>query len=176
MTSSDKPCKAIRWIRLLAACGVISACTNDGGTDFCKNHYQYHDSHLDTVAVLTVKLTDDGLLVSELVLPYSIYGQNASDSAIAALLQTLRQPQKAYSLQSARDCQTKSVNLSGSIEAVSARYVSRCGSDNQLGQLDITLFDSIPELDEIDVLVTTPAAEKRFAISRQCESAIFRVD
>ena len=126
--------------------------------------------------MLAVKLTDDGLLMSELTLPHSMYGHDASDRTIAALLQTLQQPHNAYSLQTARDCQATNVRLNRGADAVIAHYESRCGSNNKLGQLDIALFDTVPELDEIDVVVTTPAASKRFVISRQCANAIFRVD
>lgn len=154
----------------------MSACTKDSGTDFCKNHYRFHDSHRDTVAMLAIKLTDDGLLLSELTLPYSIYADDASDIAIATLIQTLQQPHNVYNLQTAHDCQATSAQLSLGADAVIARYESRCGSDNKLGQIDVALFDTVPELDEIDVLVTTPATGKRFVINRQCQKAIFRVD
>jgi hypothetical protein len=39
----------------------------------------------------------------------------------------------------------------------------------------VHLFDSLPLLEEIEVFITTPVAEKHFAINRQCENAIFRL-
>jgi hypothetical protein len=37
------------------------------------------------------------------------------------------------------------------------------------------LFDIISELEEVEAHFTTPVTQKRFAISRQCDSAIFRL-
>ena len=46
----------------------------------------------------------------------------------------------------------------------------------KLKQVDVTLLDVVAELGEIEVIITTEATSKRFAISRQCPSAIFRLD
>jgi hypothetical protein len=59
---------------------------------------------------------------------------------------------------------------------ISASFESRCGAGNKIGQVDVLIFDSSPELEEVEVLVTTPATSKHFAISRQCDAAIFRLD
>jgi hypothetical protein len=55
-------------------------------------------------------------------------------------------------------------------------FESQCGEDNRLRQLDIALFDLLPNLDEVEVSMTTPATQKRFAINRQCDAPIFRLD
>ena len=48
--------------------------------------------------------------------------------------------------------------------------------DGQLRQIDVSIFDLLPDLEEIEVDMTTPVTRKRFAISRQCERPIFRLD
>lgn len=48
--------------------------------------------------------------------------------------------------------------------------------EDRLRQIDVSILDQIPGLDEIEVTMSTPATQKRFAISRQCESPIFRLD
>jgi len=46
----------------------------------------------------------------------------------------------------------------------------------RLRQIDVSILDQIPELEEIEVSMSTTATRKRFAINRQCESPIFRLD
>ena len=41
---------------------------------------------------------------------------------------------------------------------------------------DVTIFESAAEIEEIEVTINTSATSKRFAISRQCKAAIFRLD
>ena len=113
-------------------------------------------------------MTEQGLLKSELVLPVALF-------AGADPRSTLEVVENVYSLQTEKDCREPEVSVAISGEHVSAAYQSYCGPDNKVGQLDIALFDALPRLDEIEVTVTTPVAQKRFAISRQCESAIFRL-
>ncbi len=48
--------------------------------------------------------------------------------------------------------------------------------DDRLRQIDVSLFDQYPGLDEIEVSMSTHVTQKRFAISRQCERPIFRLD
>lgn len=176
MTRSGKSKRAGLRLFLLAACAIVSACSNDNATDYCKNHDLFHDNHRETVGILVVNMTDIGLLVTNLTLPYSIYGHNPSDSTIAELERTLREPQNVYNMQTADDCERAIVNLSRGTESVNVHYESSCGENNKLGQLDFALFDTVSELDEIDVVVTTAAVSKHFLISRQCDSAIFRLD
>lgn len=176
MTRATQSKRAGLRLFLLAAYAIVSACSNDNATDYCKNHDLFHDNHRDTVGVLVVNMTDSGLLVTDLTLPYSIYGRNPSDNTIAELARTLREPQNAYKLQTERDCEKAIVNLRRGTESVNVHYASSCGENNKLGQLDFALFDTVPELDEIDVVVTTAAVSKHFLISRQCDNAIFPLD
>ena len=48
--------------------------------------------------------------------------------------------------------------------------------DGRVRQIDVLAFDEFPELEELEVTMTTPATSKHFAISRQCENPIFRFE
>lgn len=48
--------------------------------------------------------------------------------------------------------------------------------DGRLRQIEVFAFDQMPELDEIEVTMTTPVTRKRFAINRQCPNPVFRLD
>ncbi len=59
---------------------------------------------------------------------------------------------------------------------VNALYESGCSQETDFRQLNITLFESIDAVHEVEALVTASATTKRFAISRQCSNAIFSLD
>lgn len=160
----------------MAACVTISACSNDNATNYCKNHDLFHNDHRDTLGNLVVNMKNTGLLVTDLTLPYSIFGYEPPDGAIVKLEETLRDSQNVYNLQTEHDCKYANVTLYRGTEAINVHYESSCGASNKIRQLNFTLFDTVPELNEIDVLVKTVAVSKRFVINRQCDSAIFRLD
>ena len=88
----------------------------------------------------------------------------------------LQDASNVYALQTAAKCTTAEVTLQTSQDSIIAAYSSSCGADNKLGQIDVLLFESLTELAEVDVSVITPATQKHFAINRQCDSAIFRLE
>jgi len=161
---------------------LLMACTKDEATDYCKNHYRFHSQHIGKVARLRIELDVDGILSSELELPLAAIGSNSPDlaSETTGLMGLLEDPGKVYSIQSLGSCETPTVNFgnksSPAGNSLLAEYRSQCGNGNQVKQVDINLFEELPWLDEIETNVFTPATTKRFAISRQCDSAIFRLD
>lgn len=163
---------------LLVSALVLAGCTEDEAMDYCKNHYRFHPEHRASLATLDVKLAADGRLDSELILPFALFGENeaAARGQLEPIGHKLQAGRQFYRLQSARTC--GAVTMSHDFTETGLRLVStaQCGSDNKVEQVDVALFDTLPELDEIEVLVTTPATAKRFAISRQCAHALFRLD
>jgi hypothetical protein len=155
---------AIRFSALLVVAATVSGCGQDNGTDFCMNHYAYHSDHLDSVASLTIKLSDVGVLDGKLSIP------NFDDSGM------LGDPNKAFSLQTEVPCELEVASISAAGEGIDVTYLANCGPDNQVGQIDVMLFDHIAALEEVVVSITTSATSKRFGISRQCDGPIFRLD
>lgn len=111
----------------------------------------------------------DGSIESEFRLPISTFDRDAT----MALLQDAS---NVYALQTAAECTAAEVAVRTLQDSIVATYSSECGADNKLGQIDVLLFESLPELNEVEVSVITPATRKQFAINRQCESAIFRLE
>ncbi|HMB61336.1 MAG TPA: hypothetical protein VKN35_15595, partial [Xanthomonadales bacterium] len=124
----------------------------------------------------------DGTLSSELELPLAAIGGESPDlaSETTRLMGLLEDPEKVYSIQSLGSCEPPAVNFGNKIspagKSLLVEYRSQCGNGNQVKQVDINLFEQLPGLDEIETNVFTPATTKRFAISRQCDSAIFRLN
>lgn len=157
-----------RSLLMSLACLALAACAEDDAPDFCRNHALFHSEHAASNATLSVTMTEDGHIESELRIPLVA----VRDNSISALLQDVG---KVYALQSAVVCSAAEVDVQSGVADIVALYSSDCGVGNKLGQIDVLLFDLLPELNEVDVLVVTPATQKHFAINRQCERAIFRL-
>ena len=162
---------------VLAVLAMLSACTKDEDTDFCKNHYRFHTDHLNSVGRLIIDLSADGRLTSELSLPFASFSDVDAEpvEAFARVEQLLSDPDRVYALQTERECGAAAVvDVQRDGVSINAHYESACGEDNKVGQLDVALFGEIPELAELEVEITTAAAGKHFVINRQCSAAIFR--
>ena len=151
---------------------VLSGCENTQPDDFCRNHYAFHSDHIDTVANLSIDIASSGLLIGELQLPSELITAGARDDVIA----TLRKPENTFTLETERECSGSKVTALSDANGVNVLFEANCGIDNRLGQVNVAVFDHVAGLEEAVVTVTTPATMKRFAISRQCEAAIFRID
>lgn len=149
-------------VALLVAFLCVGACSKPESNDYCRNHYQFHAAHIDDIGRLTVDLSSDGVLSRRLELPNGIVDGELPDGI--------------FGLQTEIECTTTDVAIDSSSEGLVAKFESRCGEGNRLRQLDVSVFDQIPELNEIEVMMTTPVTQKRFAISRQCSAPIFRLD
>lgn len=53
---------------LVAAATLLGACSGEDGADYCKNHYLFHPDHLDSIAALTIDLSDNGDLSGHLTI------------------------------------------------------------------------------------------------------------
>ncbi len=149
-------------------CFALAACAPERAPEFCRNHAQFHNEHLDSLASLDVVMTDEGIVRSELSIPVSVMAGVPSE--------LLEDSHEVYYLQTENECAASSVILNETDKTVTAIYESNCGADNKIGQIDILLFETLSTLDEVDVTVTTPVTQKHFAINRQCDSAIFRLE
>ena len=153
---------------ILLFCIVVSACSGEEEIDYCKDHYLIHAEHQDELGMLTITMMDDGTLSSVLTLPASALTEGLDEQ--------LENSQSVYSLQTAQDCAVATTAVRRENRKLIATYESNCGTDNKIGQLDVVLFDTLTSIEELEVNVITPVTQKHFAISRQCDSAIFRLD
>ena len=157
---------------------ALGGCVEDDSMDYCKNHYRFHPQHRGDIATLTVNLDDAGTLTSELVLPYAHFGtqQNTARRALSRIANRFSNGQPLYTLQSAQPCSESAVSPSFNSTGLRVTATANCGENNKIEQVDVALLDTLAELDEIEVEVTTPATKKHFAISRQCDHPLFRLN
>lgn len=156
---------------LVAAVTVLGACSGDDGADYCKNHYRFHPDHVDSIASLNLEVSAEGNIGGRLTMPHAVVG-NMPESDIRQLL---GDPERSFALQSDVSCTLSLSEVSVTAHGYDADYAASCGSENQLGKINVALFDHLADLDEVVVSVTTPATGKHFGISRRCAKPIFRL-
>lgn len=145
----------------VASVGTV-ACVQDRDADFCRDHHLIHTDHIDSIGHLTVDLTAAGRMTKELRLPAAFTGVELTDDV--------------FGLQADADCTAADPMVRQTSSGLVVTFESDCGEANRLRQLDVSVFDLLPELEEIEVSMSTPVTQKRFAINRQCKNPIFRLD
>lgn len=156
----------------MVAAAMVSACGNDGGVDYCQNHDKVHASHLDSIATLAINVSDTGDIEGSLSIPNEAFG-GATEADFESLLGDAK---NIFALQSERPCDVSIASVVSSADGLDATFGASCGADNKLGKIDVSLFDSVNDLEEVLTTITTSATSKHFEISRQCDSPIFRLD
>ena len=160
-----------RFLAIATTMVVLSACTQQESEDFCDNHYLFHEAHLDSIGSLELTHSSAGTVQSEFSVPTSIIDAQTIDR----LSEILDEPDRVFSFRTGIACRMTGSNVTSDADLIVATYEMDCGAGTRIEQVDVLLFDVIEELDEIEVHVTTPATQKRFAINRQCDSPIFRL-
>jgi len=161
-----------RILVLMVAAVSISACSKDDGIDFCKHHNTFHSDHLDSVAELTIEISDDGVIAGNLSIPETGFGE-IDESDLRSLLSDST---SIFTLESEEPCAVSVTSIGVSATGLEADFAAGCGADNKLGRINVSLFENIGGVQEVVTSVTTSATSKRFAISRQCDNPIFRLE
>ena len=153
---------------------LLSACGSEATDEYCRDHYLFHEEHRADTALLNMVVTDAGSLSTKLVLPTQIFdpGSHRRESVVDGL----RDSGSIYSLSEAGECTQMDSAVSEQADMITATYQSQCKAGEDLNQVNVSLFDLLPELDEVEVTIKTDATAKHFAISRQCSAAIFRIN
>jgi len=157
--------------------GMLAACVKQDSANYCDNHYLYHEPHAENVGVLDISHSEDGRVAVKFSLPKSLIGRRGESAgrSLVQIIELLSDQDKVFKLQSETACTVDVAVVRSADARILASYGMDCGADTKIGQIDVLLFDVLPEIDEVEVQITTPATGKHFAISRQCDSAIFRL-
>jgi hypothetical protein len=163
---------SLRLTTLVALAISFSACSKDDGVDYCKNHGRFHADHLDAVAVLEIEISDAGDLEGSLSIPQVAFGEE-TDSNLTSLLGDAK---NIFALETERPCAVSVTSIVVDDDGLEAQFAASCGADNRLRRVNVSLFESLGNLEEVVTSVTTSATSKNFGISRQCDRPIFRLD
>jgi hypothetical protein len=157
----------------LSSCVLLSACGSEATEDYCRDHYLFHEEHRADTALLDIVVTDAGSLSAKLVVPIRIFDQ--ANARRESVFDALRDSTSIYSMAEASGCSQTDSAVAEQSDTITATYQSQCTAGTDLNQVNVSLFDLLPELDEVEVTINTDATAKNFAISRQCSAAIFRI-
>ena len=162
MTSKRQVARLVRYVLAVGFTLSIVACSRSTEPDFCRDHHLVHRDHSDSVATLDIILSDDGLLTKELMVPVA----DGDSSSIG----------ETFAMQADEGCSATESDVRRDNVGVHATYISDCGAGNRLRQIDVSIFEQLPDLEELEVTMKTPATQKHFVISRQCDRPIFRLE
>ena len=163
---------SLRFTTLVALAVSFSGCSKDDGVDYCKNHGVFHSDHLDTIATLAIRISDAGDLEGSLSIPQVAFGEETEPN----LTSLLGDANNIFALETERPCAVSVTSIAVDGDSVEAQFAASCGADNKLRRVNVSLFENVGNLEEVVTSVTTSATSKRFAISRQCDRPIFRLD
>jgi hypothetical protein len=158
----------------LFSCVLLNACGSEATEDYCRDHYLFHDEHREDTALLDMVVTDAGSLSAKLVVPTRIF--DAANDRRGSIVDELQDSGSIYSMAAAGGCSQTDSAVSEQSDTITATYQSQCTAGTDMNQVNVSLFDLLPELDEVEVTINTDATMKHFAISRQCSAAIFRIN
>lgn len=157
---------------MFAALAALCGCDRGAGTDYCRNHYAFHQDHIETIGVLEIDVAKQGDMAANLAMPAAVFG----DLDAAVVRSRLGAADGILGLQVTEGACVLSVDdVSESAAGLDVVLTSDCGVGNKLEQVDVLLFEHWPQLEEVVVSVTTPATAKHFAVNRKCERPVFRL-
>ena len=159
---------------VLFSCVLLSACGSEATEDYCRDHYLFHEAHRADTALLDMVVTDAGSLSARLVVPTRIF--DPASTRRESVVDELQDSGSVYSTAEASGCSQTDSAVAEQSDTITATYLSQCAAGPDLNQVNVSLFDLLPELDEVEVTIKTDATAKHFAISRQCSAAIFRIN
>ncbi len=162
-----------RNLAILVFCVFVGACA-EPEDDYCRDHFLFHEQHRAVTGTFEVHIDEDGRLTAELQQPVAAFP--ADGNGLAVFVDALAHADNVYSAGSTGQCSTTSESVIERGDFVTGSYESQCNTENILKEVDVSIFDFADDLDEIVVTITTPATSKHFAISRQCSSAMFRLE
>lgn len=168
-----KPVRVAGAGGLLLAGLALVACGGKEGADYCLNHYLTHAEHQATVTMLRIDVSNDGSLTAILTQPVESFAKSVERQA--GFPETLTDPEHVYSIAGRDDCVHSTPRVSSRDGVFVAEYASQCGQGAALKLVNVSILESVPEIDEVEVTIQTPATSKHFAISRQCAAPIFRL-
>lgn len=146
---------------LLWGMSLLGGCGGEVDDSFCASHGSEHRQHRDQQAQLVITYAANGDMAVQLGLP----------GELAVL--PLQQPADILTLPG--QCTVGAMQRSQEPGALVLGFTAHC-QKMQPESLSVALLDEHPQLQEIEVTMTTPAVRKHFVVHRDCERAMFNID
>lgn len=154
--------KKIPLISILALLSLISACDSKSENTWCKDHKDIHDQHRDTITQVDIVYSDDGELTALLQIPKTDTSREAlvnMDNFINATAES--------------QCTQLDSTINEQTTTWQAEFKIDCGVNNRIKAVDVVILNRFPKVSEVEAKIQTPATNKHFVLSRQCDKPIF---
>ncbi|GAC13913.1 ZrgA family zinc uptake protein [Aliiglaciecola lipolytica] len=149
---------------LVTLATLMTGCDDEVRNPLCSEHKTLHQQHLDSIATMVVKYTEDGQFTAQLNMPLA-----------TAPLEALAEVDKVIQLEAEQKCQSVAAQLDEQSNQSQGFYTFACGTDNKLTKVTVKVLENFPALEEVEVWVETPAVNKHFVLNRQCERPLFNL-
>lgn len=149
----------------IAAASLISCSANEDA-DTCSTHHITHPRHIDKV----VQVEMDYSTSNRLNVSTSVPLQLSNESNRALLINS----KDVIQVNAKGSCQHNPVSITESDDRIVYHYLIQCGDENEIDHIETRILDVLPELSEIDVSVSSPAATKNFVLHRDCSTPIYK--
>lgn len=142
---------------------VLAGCGAEPAPDICRDPYTRHVDEPGAVARLSLDFDAVGNVRGRFQPPTTL-----SRDSLAMLT-----PSGALFVAGETGRCASSVDVAE--DGASLAFDMNCADADVIKTLNVTAFDSLPGLEEMVVVVTTPATSKTFAILRACPGPLFRL-
>ncbi|QIB64280.1 hypothetical protein [Kineobactrum salinum] len=162
--------RRIEGVTLLACSLLLTACSSGTDNGFCEVHARDHWQHREGAARLEIVYETGGALRARLDVPATGLGEDP-ESTVADLR---RRPLTDIMLvEGSEACSEKPSDIAYQGGQLVADYRLDCGEQERLQQLTVKILDLLPDLDEVEVEMETPAVTKHFLVHRRCGAALY---
>lgn len=148
------------------ASGALISCSAGENADICSNHQSVHDEHIDKVVQVEMDYSSSNRLIASTSVPLQF--SNDSNNVL------LTKSAEVIQVNARGSCQHQPVTVSERSGRIIYQYEVVCGDDSHIDHIETRTLDLLPEIAEIDVSISSPAATKNFVLHRDCSSPIYK--
>lgn len=148
---------------VVLSCLFVAGCADDGEPDPCRGPYPVHPGDSGPVSTLDLDFGPSGTLNGVF---------RPEPGALGSGTEQLAAEGGIFDLGDRPDCRTR-YDATG--EDGEWSFEVDCGGEAVMKSFEVTVFETLTDLDEVIVEVSTPATSKTFAILRACEAPVYRI-
>ena len=146
--------------------GSLISCSAGDNTDTCSNHQSAHAEHIDRVVQMEMDYSSSTRLTASASVPVQL----SNDSNHLSLMRST----EVVQVNAKGSCQHEPVTFAEKDNRIVYHYQVECGDGTHIDHIETRILDLLPEVSEIDVSISSPAATKNFVLHRDCSFPIYK--
>lgn len=155
-----------RLVFIAMASGSLISCSADDNGDTCSNHHIVHTEHIDSLVQLKMDYSSSTRLTALTSVPVEL--SNNTNNALLIKSTAVMQ------INAKGSCQHEPVTVTEKGDRIDYHYEVSCEDNADIDHIETRILDLLPEVPEIDVSISSPAATKNFVLHRDCSSPIYK--